>query len=111
MSLCYHRHAGKQRRTLRGWGMDVFCLFTPSYEMKRNLYMAQQVAIQTLPPEVYQLAAYYQLGAPAAEYRRWLRPAWIVLGAFLALVGLVFFYLALVSAAATVLPFLIIGLA
>jgi hypothetical protein len=71
--------------------------------------MAQQVATRSLPPEVYQLAAYYQLGAPAAEYRRWLRPSGIVASAFLALAGCFFFTLALLGAAGLVLLFLITG--
>ncbi|HLW03819.1 MAG TPA: DUF6585 family protein [Ktedonobacterales bacterium] len=71
--------------------------------------MAQQVATQTLPPEVYQLAAYYQLGAPAAEYRRWLRPAGIVTSVLLVVAGCFFFYLAFIGTADIVLPLLIIG--
>jgi hypothetical protein len=52
--------------------------------------MAQQVATRTPPPEVHQIAAYYQPGTPAAAYRRWLRPSWIVTSVFFVLAGFFF---------------------
>ncbi len=52
--------------------------------------MTQQPATPPLPPEASELAARYQLGAPLAEYRRWLRPAGIVTSILLALAGIIF---------------------
>jgi len=72
--------------------------------------MAQQIATPTLPPAAYELAARYQLGAPTAEYRRWLRPAGIATSAALMLVGLLFLLIALTNMDSSSPGLLVFGL-
>lgn len=72
--------------------------------------MAQQLATPTLPPAAYELAARYQLGAPTAEYRRWLRPSGIATSAALILVGLLFLLLAFTSTDSDSLGLLVFSL-
>ncbi len=73
--------------------------------------MAQQMVAPPLSPEGYQLAARYQLGAPVAEYRRWLRPLEGVSSAFFLLMGV---FLIVIAASSTVtsaaLLLLVLGL-
>lgn len=73
--------------------------------------MAQQLATRTLPPAVHQLAASHQLGAPAAEYRRWLRPWRIATSVVLTLPGFFFLYIGLVFTPESLLTPLIVALA
>lgn len=49
--------------------------------------MSQQIAL-SFAPNVEALATQHQLGAPVAEYRRWLRPAAIVYSVLLVVAGL-----------------------
>ncbi|HEU5200632.1 MAG TPA: DUF6585 family protein [Ktedonobacterales bacterium] len=74
--------------------------------------MTQQPATPTLPPAAHELAERYQLGAPQAEYQRWLRPAGIVTSVLLALGGIFFLTIFAPSVArdGTDWPSIIIGL-